>query len=171
MNIICPRCGKDNTIPFSDIKDHTHGYECQDCKKDFGVDDGKKLKEWEDELTAFSYERTFKDGSKKKLVIKDDGNGKILLSPSIIYPDKMMQPIQPQDITANYPNLKELFFEKIFILDWNRIGVGLLLGKDESYEIRMKFKTKPELSFSGTNSFPPYLKVLNQLFEPFFELQ
>lgn len=169
-NIICPRCGKDNTIPFSDIKDHTHGFECQDCKKDFGVDDGTILKSWEDELICFEYERTQKDQTKKKLIIEEK-EGKIFLTPSIIYPNKMMQPIEPVDITDMYSQLKNLIFEKLYILDWNRINVGLLLGNDEEFEIKMKFKNKPTITYSGTNQFPPYLKVLDQLFSGFFEIQ
>ena len=83
----------------------------------------------------------------------------------------MMQPIEAQDITMMWPVLKELFFEKVFILDWNRINVGLVTGNDESFDIKMKFTSKPDMTFSGTNRFPPYLKVLDQLFESFFELE
>lgn len=170
MNVICPKCGKENTVPFSDIKLNQHGFECQDCHKDFGVDDGKTLKEWEDSLVDFFYERVYKDKSKKRISIqvKED---KVLLCPSIVYPNKMMQPIEAQDITMMWPALKELFFEKIFILDWNRINVGLVTGADESFDIKMKFTSKPDMTFSGTNRFPPYLKVLDQLFESFFELE
>lgn len=169
-NVVCPRCGKDNTIPFSDIKDHTHGFECQDCKKDFGVDDGKKLHEWEDSLYYFEYERTLKDQTKKKIIIEEK-EGKAILTPSILYPNKMLQPIESQDMTAMFPQLKELFFEKIYILDWNRINVGLILGQDESFDLKLKFKNKPDITYSGTNKFPPYLKVLDQLFSSFFEFE
>ena len=82
-----------------------------------------------------------------------------------------MQPIEAQDITMMWPVLKELLFEKVFILDWNRINVGLVTGADESFDIKMKFTSKPDMTFSGTNRFPPYLKVLDQLFESFFELE
>ncbi len=171
MNVICPRCGKENTTPFSDTVFHTHGYECADCKKDFGVDDGKTFSEWEKELNYFEYERVHKDKTKKKLVIAmDEKTGHVMLSPTIVYPNRMMQPIEPQDITESFDVLKQLIFEKLFILDWDRISVGLLLGQDESYSIRMKFTSKPEISYSGTNRFPPYLKVLEQLFSSFFEL-
>lgn len=172
MNVICPRCGKTNTTPFSDSVFHTHGYECADCKKDFGVDDGKSLAEWEDELISLEYERVSKDQTKKKLILKkDEKTGKAIITPSIIYPDKMMQPIEPQDVTQSFDMLKKLIFEKIYILDWNRINVGLVLGKDESFMVRLKFSSKPEISFSGTNKFPPYLVVLDQLFASFFELE
>ena len=67
MSVICPKCGKENTVPFSDIKLNQHGFECQDCHKDFGVDDGKTLKEWEDSLVDFFYERVYKDKSKKRI--------------------------------------------------------------------------------------------------------
>jgi hypothetical protein len=170
MSVICPRCGKDNTIPFSDSVYHTHGFECQDCKKDFGVDDGTKLKEWEQELLSLEYEREDKDHTKKiiEITIAED---KVTLTPSIIYPDKMKQPIESQDITPMKDNLLQLIFEKLYVLDWNRINVGFVTGKDETFELRLNFKTKPEISYSGTNRFPPYLKVLDQLFSSFFELQ
>ncbi len=172
MSVICPRCGKENTIPFSDSVYHTHGYECEDCKKDFAVDDGKKIKEWENDLLSFEYERVYKNQTKKRILIQvDEKENKVMLTPSIVYPDKKLQPIESQDLTAFYPSLKVLLFEKLFILDWNRINVGLILGQDESFSIKMKFRTKPEITFSGTNRFPPYFKVLEDLFAFFFELQ
>lgn len=172
MNIICPHCGKDHTTPFSDSVFHTTGYECEDCKKDFGVDDGKTLKEYEDSLISFEYERTLKDQTKKKIVVsRNEKTNKVTISPSIVYPNKMMQPVEAMDLTSSFEMLKNIIFEKIYILDWDRNLTGLLLGKDESYSIVMKFTSKDEIRLIGTNKFPPYLVVLDQLFSSFFELQ
>ncbi len=37
MSVICPFCKSENTTSFSDIKTKEFGYQCLDCKKDFGV--------------------------------------------------------------------------------------------------------------------------------------
>ena len=171
MNVICPRCGKDNTVPFSDSVYHTSGFECQDCHHDFGVDDGKTLKEWEDELTSFTYEKTTKGGDKRTIKIAPNDKGQIMITPSILYSNKMLQPIAPQDMTPLWEYLKKLFFEKIYILDWNRTNVGFITGKDETFSVHMTFATKQPITITGTNLFPPYLKILDQLFDPFFQLE
>ena len=170
MSVICPKCGKENTAMFSDSVYKTHGYECQDCHKDFGVDDGHSIAEYIDELTVLDYERISKDKTKKSIKIELLAD-KVIMTPAILYPNKMIQPIEKQDITPMGDALKDLLFNKIFILDWNRINIGLMTGNDESFSIKLTFKTKDPILLSGTNRFPPYLKVLDQLFEGFFELE
>ena len=170
MNIICPKCGKENTIPFSDSEFHTHGFECEDCHKDFGVDDGKMISTYIQDIKEFHYERIYKDQIKKELTIKFDEHI-TTLTPTITYPNKMKQPIEDQDLTPMKDALLDLFFNKCFILDWNRTNLGLLTGKDESFSITIKFHQKDTITISGTNRFPPYLIVLDQLFEDFFKLE
>lgn len=170
-NVICPKCGKDDTLPFSDSKFHTHGFECHTCKKDFGVDDGNNIKDYEKSLISFKYERTYKDQTIKRIEIKKDGEF-VYLTPSIVYPNKMIQPIEKQDITFMFEQLKVLLFEKIFILDWNTSSsVGLILPKNEIVDIKMDFDGKPQVHIHQMNVLPPYLPVLEQLFSSFFELQ
>ena len=104
MSVICPHCGKENTVPFSDSVYHTHGYECEDCKKDFGVDDGKKLKEKEDNLVSFSYEKKHKDGEENRVLIEEK-DGKILLEPSVLHANHMLEQIEPQDRSSRFYSL------------------------------------------------------------------
>ena len=63
------------------------------------------------------------------------------------------------------------FFQKNAVMIERTNSFGFLLKADESFDIKMKFTSKPDMTFSGTNRFPPYLKVLDQLFESFFELE
>lgn len=170
MSIICPKCGKDDVIPFSDSEFHTHGFECHTCNEDFGVDDGKTIKEYIDDLISIEYEKIEKDQTKKRLSILEE-NGKYLIKPSIVYPNKLLQPIEPQDISQLWKTLKTIIVEKLYILDWNPSTLGLMKGKDESYSLILKFKTKPTLTYKGINKFPPYLKALEQIFSPFFEIE
>ena len=60
MNTICPRCGKGDTIPFSDSVLHTVGFECANCHQDFGVDDEKKKKKREEKgkFSIFYFSKT-----------------------------------------------------------------------------------------------------------------
>lgn len=170
MSINCPRCGKEDTIPFSDTVLKTHGFECQTCHKDFGVDDGHTFSQYEEELLLLEYERIGKDKTKKSITIEflDD---KTWITPQIVYSNKMLQPIEKQEITPMAESFKKLLFEQLYILDWNRINLGLITGSDESFTLKLKFKHKDSITFSGTNRFPPYLVVLDQLFEGFFELE
>ena len=169
MNTICPRCGKDNTLPFSDSAFHTHGFECEDCKKDFGVDDGETFKQYEKLLTEFSYKRKDLNGDTKQVVIQKEKET-IYLIPSILYANKMLQPFEKVDISSFWPALKKLFFEQIYILDWEENSQGL--GKEE-YEIHMKFflAMRKDISLKGKGKLPPYLIVLDQLFASFFQME
>ena len=168
MSVICPRCGKENTVPFSDSVYHTHGFECEDCKKDFGVDDGKKLKEKEDNLLSFSYERKHSNGEENRVLIEEK-DGKVLLEPSVLHANKMLEPIEPQDISDMWPKLKTLIFEQLYILDWDKTLVGFITPNEESYRLVLTFKDKEEITYTGENKFPPYLKALDHLFGYFFE--
>lgn len=170
MSVICPKCGNDDVSPFSDIEFHTHGFECHTCKEDFGVDDGKTIKEFEDDLISLQYQKIDKDQTKKRLIIEEE-NSEYFIKPSIIYPNKLLQPIEPQNIDELWETLKTILFEKLFVLDWNNNLSGLMLGKDESFSLILTFKTKGTLTYTGTNKFPPYLTVLEQLFAPFFEIE
>jgi DNA-directed RNA polymerase subunit RPC12/RpoP len=169
MSTICPRCGKENTSMFSDSVYKTHGFFCEDCKKDFFVDDGKTIAEHEKHLTDFFYQHTNKDGVTYRIYIQQVGN-KVTLAPSMIK-NKMMIPYEKMDITPMWDELKRVLFEKMFILDWDKQLTGFLTGKnDESYKIEMKYSLAvyPDVSYEGRNKFPPYFKVLEQLFANFF---
>jgi hypothetical protein len=170
MNVSCPRCGKDNTEGFFDKTLKTQGYHCDDCNLDFGVDDGKIFADHEKLLNDFSYQRTGKDGTIRQIYIHQVLD-KITLAPSLVKKG-ILTPFETLDITEEWEDLKHLFFEKLFLLDWPDSLAGIITGKeDESYEIRMKFSMNliPEIRKTGTDQFPPYLKVLDQLFAPFFE--
>lgn len=168
MNIICPRCGKENTIPFSDTKLKTTGFYCEDCKKDFFVDDGTIIKKHEEMLTDFKYQHTDKEGITYQVYIQKVGD-KVTLSPSFIK-DKMLTPYEAIDFSKDWEGFTKLLFEKIYLLDWNHNETGLITGKDESYQITLKYSLAayPDDVFKGTDKFPPYLTVLNQIFSCFF---
>lgn len=170
-NIICPRCGKDNTQAFRDQKLHTSGYECLDCHRDFGVDNGKDIEDYEKNLSEFYYSHTDKKGFTKRIRIKKESDGKVLLSASAIDENGFRQPYDPVDVTSFFDKLKDIFFRKCFILDWDRDLTGLLLPKgNEKYEIRLIFSSPllREIKLTGTNKFPPYFKIRPVLFGQFF---
>lgn len=169
MSIICPHCGKENTSAFSDTVYHTHGYFCEDCHKDFAVDDGKTLLDHEKNLTDFFYQHTDKEGVTYGIYIQKVGD-RVTMAPSLVQ-NKMMTPYEKLDITPMWEELKRVLFEKMFILDWDRELTGFLTGtNDESYKIEMKYALSlyPDATYQGTNKFPPYFKALQQLFSGFF---
>lgn len=170
MSVICPHCGKENTVPFSDSVYKTHGFECQDCHKDFGVDDGKTLKAKEKDLSAFYYEHKDKEGECKRIKIEEK-DGKVLLEPSILHKNHMLEPIETQDITDMWEKLKVLLFEQLYILDWDRSLTGFVTGRDETYKLILTFKAEDPITYTGVNRFPPYLKALDNLFSYFFETE
>ncbi|MFA6625066.1 MAG: hypothetical protein WCS80_04825 [Bacilli bacterium] len=170
-NTICPICGKDDTETFFDRKLHQQGYHCLSCNRDFGVDDGKKIKQYEDELNDFVYERVEKDSTIKRIYIKKILD-KVTLKPELIK-NKVLQPYQEADISDLWPTLKKFLFEQIYILDWPDTLTGFLTGKnDESYEIDMKFQLAliNPIVKKGEALLPPYLKALDTLFSSFFEI-
>ncbi len=81
----------------------------------------------------------------------------------------MLEPIEPQDITDMWQKLKVLFFEQLFILDWDKTLTGFITPQSESYRLVLTFKDKEEITYTGENRFPPYLPALDHLFEYFFE--
>lgn len=168
MNIICPICGKENTQVFSDSVYHTHGYYCEDCKKDFGVDDGKNIQDHEEKLDDFFYQYQ-KDEITYRIAIKRIGD-KVTLTPSLIE-NKMLTPFEEMDFTSIYEEFKKVLFEKMYILDWPKNLTGFVTGtNDESYKIQMKysFSAYEDDCYTGTNQFPPYFKVLRDMFQKFF---
>ena len=174
MNEICPRCGKDNTQPFRDKKLGTHGFEGLDCHKDFGVDDGKTLEEYENNLTDFFFTHTDKEGFTKQITIHKESDDKVWLKAATIDKNGRRQPYEPRNIASIYPELKTLLFRKLYILDWDKELLGLLLPSgNEKYEIRLSFSLAvlPGKTFTGTNRFPPYFKILPRIFDQFFETE
>ena len=170
MNVICPICGKDHTVPFSDSVYKTCGFECSDCKKDFGVDDGKTIKEHIDSLGYFSFTHKLKNGTTEKVVIMKN-NDKAVLKMSFIDENKFLHPYQDIDFTASFTPFIEMLFKKLFILDWKRDSLGILTGNDESFEIEMRYNLNKfdDTIIKGTNSFPVYFKALDTIFSSLFE--
>jgi hypothetical protein len=168
MNIICPICGNEDTIPFMDSKLKTQGYHCNHCNQDFGVDDNQKLAQYEKELTDFYYRYQDKDGLIKEVIIKKVLD-KVTLTPNIIK-NGYLEPSEPYDISDMWTKLTQLFFQELYLLDWPSTLAGIVTGKDESYKVELKFSLDliPTITKEGTNKFPPYFKVLKQLFESFF---
>lgn len=170
MKVYCPHCGNGESTPFSDSVYKTHGYQCDSCHKDFGVDDGKTLSEHENNLTEFYFRYTEKDGSSLQVSIKKEGEN-VYLYPSKILTDKRLQPYEKIDFTSQFEGFKKLVFEQLFLLDWPKTSTGFVTGKDESFEIRLKYNLSlyPEDIYRGTNAFPKLFPVLKNIFSTLFE--
>lgn len=169
MNIICPRCGKDHTIPFSDSVYKTTGFECEDCHQDFGVNDGKTL---EDRI-RFTNELLFSYTDKKQDTYKVEIlkiNEKATLKMTKIFKNKMVQPYTPIDFSNEYQGFVEMLYRQLFILDWPRENVGFVTEDAESFEviIRYTLHAYDDVTITGVNQFPVYFKVLDTLFSSLF---
>lgn len=169
MSVICPRCHGEKTSVFSDSVYKTHGYFCEDCKKDFGVDDGKTFKNYEEKMTEFYYRHTFKDQSTKEITFKKSEKG-IQLSASITK-DKILSVSDPVAIDDGLYNSLALFaFEKAFLLDWENSMTAFITKDSEFYTIEVKF-SDPELKPIKKEGYkmPVYLMAFDNLFDSIFE--
>lgn len=171
MSEVCPKCGSENVTPFSDSVYKTHGFECENCHHDFGVDDGKMLDEKISSLISIYYERKGKDGVSKRIEIKEE-NKKVTVTPSILYPNKYLQPITPQELPVDvFTQFKSILVKNIFILDWNEENNGLLTLPDETFKVILTFNNNETKTIKGVNKFPPYLVVLDQIVSSFYEVE
>ena len=108
MKVYCPYCGNSEATPFSDSVYKNHGFECDSCHKDFGVDDGKTFVEHENNLGEFYFRYTEKDGSSLSVDIKKEA-GKVYLYPynlSLFPEDKI---IGTNAFPKLFPVLKNIF--------------------------------------------------------------
>lgn len=168
---ICPKCGKENTSSFVDTKDQTHGFHCDDCNQDFGVDDGKKIKKYEDLFSEFFFRKKEKDNSIKGVLIKKNSDDKFdLVLTTIKNNQKTVS--EPIDFTSFIEQFKKLLFENLFILDWNN-SISKISSDDkfESFELEIRFKLGliPPIKKDGINDFPPYEIALERILFSLFE--
>ena len=169
MNVICPRCGKDHTSSFVDTKLGTHGYYCEDCRKDFGVDDGKSLKALEEDVASLVYVRHFPDGTTEKMTLLVEEGKKATLYLERAQ-GKERDVFDPIDFEEFRPGFLSLLFEKCFLLDWPDES-GEALAGDDSYTLEVSYRTKshPFLSKKGSKVLPVYTKVLDQVIGSLFD--
>ncbi|MFA6586494.1 MAG: hypothetical protein WCR16_04255 [Bacilli bacterium] len=163
MNTLCPKCGKDNTSTFVDTKLKTHGFFCEDCKKDFGVDDGTALKKKEEDLLSFTYDRSH-DGEKKTFrLVRDAGKATLTIETE---KDKKRDVYEPIDFTPYVDSFLSLLFEKLFVLDWPETTNGFLVGKDpDTCTLTLLFKDKSSVRKSGFVRLPVYSKALDEILD------
>ena len=169
--MICPKCGSDKTTAFVDVKDNSHGFSCEECHQDFGMDDGKKLARYEDFFSQLYFRKTEKDGTIREVQIEkiDKTDVKLFLT---LTEKGVKTSAEPIDFSPYFDSFVKLLFEKLFILDWNDNENGILLEKDNaSYELEIRFRMGllPTLKKVGTNKFPPYEIGLENLFSSLFD--
>lgn len=169
MNVICPHCGKDNTVPFSDSVYKTTGFECQDCHKDFGVDDGKQIADRIRLTNEFIFSHTDKEQNTYKVQILKI-NDKATLKMSKVFKNKMVQPYTPIDFTKEFPGFIEMLYRQLFILDWPKDNIGFITQDSESFEIDLRYTLHAydDVKITGINQFPVYFKVLDTIFSSLF---
>lgn len=169
MKIICPRCGKDNTIPFSDSVLHTTGFECQDCHQDFGVDDGKNIEDHIRYTNEFIFTHKTKDQFTYQVTILKIAD-KATLKMTKIYPDKKIQPYEPIDFTKEYNGFVQMLYRQLYILDWPIENSGFVTDNNEEFEITIAYTLHAfdDFKIHGINQFPIYFKVLDTIFSSLF---
>ncbi len=169
--MICPKCGSDKTTSFVDVKENTHGFQCENCHQDFGVDDGKKLHQYEDYLSQLYFRKTEKDGLIREVLVEKISKDDIKLYLTLTQ-NKVQTKAEPIDFAPYFDSFAQLLFEKLFVLDWNENENGILLEEgNSSYELEIRFRMGllPTIKKTGTNKFPPYEIGLENLFASLFE--
>jgi hypothetical protein len=171
MSVVCPMCGSEDTMPFADVVLNSHGYHCQHCDKDFGVDKDNIISKNEEYLEEFSYEKRLKDSIRIVKIHKYSPQD-IKLSLSVIK-NKMLQPYEDIDFKDMFEPFVRMLFEKAFILDWP----DNISEKEEEFnfsykiELNYSFNRCKKVIKTGLNKEAIYLKVLDSLFDFFFQEQ
>ena len=160
--MICPYCGKENVSVFSDSVFHNHGFHCEDCDKDFGVNDGSNLLSLEQDLKACYFKKIEKDDHKiVEIQKKEDG---IILYPTRFKEQKSFA-YKKVNIENLFSTFKKVIFENFFILDWPNSEV--IDESKDYYQVILEFNHHETITIQN-NDFPPYLAGLDKLFLPFF---
>lgn len=165
MNVICPRCKSEDTIPFSDSIYKTHGYQCNCCKEDFGVDDGTTLKGFENAVEEIHITHIYADSTSYTIDIYRSENG-CFLTPSRIDDKRMKIPYQSIDFSNSIDGFIKLLFEQLFILDWK---------SEEDTEgdrivIDIKYNSNVgDITIKQGKDRSPYFQVLEMMFTSLFE--
>ena len=160
--MICPFCGKENVSSFADTVFHTTGFCCEDCHKDFGVNDGKTLAELENELIYCYFVK--KDGEDCKTIEIIKEKEETLLTPTRFHEQKLIA-YKKVNIDSLFKTFKKVIFENFFILDWE--SKEKVDTSKNYYQIILKFENHPMITIQN-EKFPPYMNGFDQLFLPFF---
>ena len=169
--MICPKCGKDKTTSFVDVKDNTHGYHCEECRQDFGVDDGRTLSRYEDYFSELFFRKEEKDHTIREVSIKKLAKDDVKLYLTIVKA-RVRTDCEPIDFSPFLDEFGKLLFEKLFVLDWKDDSEGIVLedgNESFSLEIRFRMGLLPTILKKGNNMFPPYEVALENIFESLFE--
>lgn len=160
--MICPYCGKEKVSVFSDSVFHTRGFHCEDCDKDFGVNDGKTIQSLEQDLKACCFKKNEKDDHKTVEIRKTDEG--IILYPTRFKEQKSFS-YKKVNIEGLFDTFKKVIFENFFILDWPSIQE--VDRTKDYYQIVLEFYNHDTIIIQN-NQFPPYLAGFDKLFLPFF---
>lgn len=170
MSTICPICGKEDTLTFMDTVTKEHGFHCEDCHHDFGVDDGSKLSKYEKNLSSFHYESKEK-GTVKIVDIVSKGNEATFVL-TLKKPDALSYlKTDPMDFSSDYESFKKFLFENLFFLDWIESNKDSTKEHEKEVTIECIYKLGllPPIKKEYALSFPPYLVALERLFDTLFE--
>lgn len=170
MSTICPICGKEDTLTFMDTLTHEHGFHCESCHHDFGVDDGEKLIKHEKNLSSFRYESK-EDGEEKRVDISSKGNSTTLVLTLKKKDSLSYLKTDPIDFSSDFESFKKFLFESLFFLDWIESNKDMTKEhkKEVTIECIYKLGLLPPIKKEYAESFPPYLVALERLFDTLFE--
>lgn len=134
-DVICPKCGSSNTVPFSDSIYKTQGFECLNCHSDFAVDDGKKIDEYISNISRFTFLYTNKDLTHYKVDIIQEKDSCLLTAE--YYNGKEKVKTDPSiDFSSMFNYFFQLLYKQMYILDWkeNQIKSESFLTIDIEYQ-------------------------------------
>lgn len=161
MSIICPKCGKEDISYFHDTVYKTIGMHCESCNSDFNVDseDHTLLNSYISSFISFSYlNRT----DLNNYTLFTLTNNHIIKVEKVIGGMKTYKEFNLEE--KLYNSLLDFLIKKIYILDFPFSNID----KEEESDyinIKIEFENKPIIDYKYFKFNPPYIKVMNTLFE------
>lgn len=114
MSVRCPFCQSENTTSFSDIKTKEFGYQCLDCKKDFGV---STIDKQESFISSFKKMKiNYKLDLKEYKFVFNKVENKVSLKMDS-YIDKIHNDFDEIDFTSLFDNFISILINQFFIFD------------------------------------------------------
>lgn len=166
MNIICPKCGKDDVTFFSDSVFKTVGIHCVSCNCDFAVDlqDKSLIKHYIDSFTSFSLLNMKDKENYESYLLKENKLYIFVLKENKVITD--LQII----LHDEYDAFISLLFYKLYILDFP--DSNSVSDQDNDFiKIKLVFNNMDNIVYRYHDYKPVYLPVLEKILSPFLEIK
>ena len=153
MNVICPHCFSDDTIPFSDIKTKEFGYTCSKCKKEFGVFDSEKEKKLIEDFKELHIEYFY---SETKYMFSFNKTSNSIILKIDTFKNNNHNDYEEVDFSSLFDDFFSVLLHQLFILDIDSKDID----KEKDYFV-LRLKSDKEY-IKETNNFNYYVDLITK---------